>query len=89
MWWDLWELSQHVGSVRVRVEECSPGLSLDSELIEVWKSQGTSHYHIYLQPGPIPLPSACSTTMGGMRCHVPSKEQPLHVYARSHLLLPK
>lgn len=27
-------------------------------------------------------------TMGGTRCSVPSKEQPLHFYARFHLLLP-
>ena len=27
-------------------------------------------------------------TMGGTRCSVPSEEQPLHFYARFHLLLP-
>lgn len=33
MWWDLWEPSQHVGSVRARVEECSLGLSLDNDRV--------------------------------------------------------
>lgn len=35
-----------------------------SYLIEAQNSQGASHYHIYLQPGPLLLPSACSPNYG-------------------------